>query len=1009
MIKKLLLLSTLLGIIALYHAGAQPPGSSKGRDFWLTFMPNVHRGVGAPPGTDGDAERRTDSLYIFVAAETATRGTITYRDINGRQYIRNFSINDPSQIYTFSLMWDGFELIGVNNSNTLLPSGGQSEKVAPQSFHVETDNDVTVYALTQAWTTSDAFLVLPRAALGLDYFIMSYPSDVVIDDRNNQLSAASTPSQFAIVAVEDNTQITIEPKAPLRQSGLNPPVITLQKGQVYLAQALMSTLSRRNDLTGTSISANKPVAVFAGHQRARIPTEASAELNSRDCLVEQMVSTANFGKSAFLTPYPLPGDASPIGWDVFRVLAALDSTEIFVDSQRVAILNQGQYYTGVLNRAAAVTSSKPFMVAQYKKTSSTQNTGLANSDPFMMIIPPFEQFLASYRFISAQAIQLNGDRFSSLTKVYNYQYVNVVVPEKALNTVVLDGSLVSASSFQRISNTSFFYATLPISDGVHSIRADEPIGIYVYGYGPANSYGYVGGMSFSLFDYKAPVFSSARECNRVYGTVYDTTISDSRLRTVISIPDSQINVSVKIDPFTLYADSVNFDIRLTDPYKDGSVIIAAEDSAGYRSRRHFDLPGFTVKADLPDSLPIIAFDGPISRQYCFPFTIINQGRFPQTLQSVLLSQGIPEYKIEPPISLPLLLQPGEKKTLQICFRTPVIGLFREELIIGDSCNKRTIARFEINAIRDTVPPKIVINKDSCGLPAVVNVADELITDSGLEFIKIVDSLTWNCAVEITKLGQSATISIKSIDPFDDAFYYIIIRDSAGNTRIISDTVPGLTISVNTIEGMAATIVRYDTLQLGRTHCDSLILKNFGRFTITLPTVFTSGNIAFSVPVSQFPIFLPPGSAQKIAICYHPIQAITEQDTIDRDTLFLRYSCYEKGLPLIGYGREITSFSQGQCNVRVKSDIIGLPGLIGLPRPHPVDGSSHISFAITNAGTVRLQLRPVLGGNAVPLFNAALQSGIYEAGFEVQDVQNGLYVLEMNSADGTFVQPIIIQR
>ena len=403
----LIILISIFSFLEVCPILAQGGGNSKGKEFWLTFIPNIHRGVGSIPGSPADLERRSDSLYIFIAAEVPTTGRITYRDIFNRQYIRNFTISNPTQIYSFSVMWDGFELVGVNNSNELLPDGGQTEKIAAQSFKVETDNDVMVYALNQAWTTSDAFLVLPRPALERDYYVMSYPSDNIIDDRTGRLSIGSTPSQCAIVAVEDNTRITIAPTAPMLFGGRNPTPIVLNKGDVYLVQSLPS-ISINYDLTGTNISSDKPIAVFAGHQRARIPQDGGFDLNSRDCLVEQMVPTTNYGKSAFLTPYPLPQDASTVGWDVYRVLAAMDSTVIYVDSNRVATLNAGQFFSGRLTRAAEMYSDKPFMVAQYKKTSSTGNTGLANSDPFMMMIPPYEQFLPSYRFISAQAVQLNS-------------------------------------------------------------------------------------------------------------------------------------------------------------------------------------------------------------------------------------------------------------------------------------------------------------------------------------------------------------------------------------------------------------------------------------------------------------------------------------------------------------------------------------------------------------------------------------------------------------------------
>ena len=42
--------------------------------------------------------------------------------------------------------------------------------------------------------------------------------------------------------------------------------------------------------------------------------------------------------------------------------------------------------------------------------------------------------------------------------------------------------------------------------------ADEPIGIYIYGYGEANSYGYVGGTGCQSIDFNPPNIIAADEC-----------------------------------------------------------------------------------------------------------------------------------------------------------------------------------------------------------------------------------------------------------------------------------------------------------------------------------------------------------------------------------------------------------------------------------------------------------------------------------------------------------------
>ena len=983
---------------------SQVAGSSKGKDFWLTFMPNVHRGVGATPGTQEEAERKTDSLYIFIASEIPTKGSIVYRDINRREFTRSFTINNPNEIYTFSVLWENFELQGFNTSNQLLANGGQTEKIAAQYFHITSEQDITVYALNQAWTTSDAFLVLPRPALERDYMIMSYPTDNVLDDRRGGLSAGTTPSQCAIIAVEDNTRITIDPSAPLLLSGLNPSPIVLNKGDVYLIQALPS-LSKDYDLTGTSINSSKPIAVFAGHQRARIPWEASDQLNSRDCLVEQMVPTANFGKSAFLTPYPLPSGASPIGWDVYRVLAALDSTAIYVDSIKVATLNQGQYFTGVLSRAAEIYSNKPFMVAQYKKTSSTSNTGLANSDPFMMIIPPFEQFLTNYRFISAQAVQLNGDGRPS--KVYNYQYVNVVAPQNAINSIVLDGTLIPSTSFSRISKTNFYYATLNISDGVHSISATEPIGIYVYGYGPANSYGYIGGMSFTLFDFHSPSYNSRRECSFIKGMVFDTLAGDSRIASVVNIADSQINTSVSIAPFTKYADSVSFDASLIDSFKDGYFVIAAQDSAGYNSIKKFAIPGFTVRL-AGNGIPlIIDQEIPVKKSFCFPITLINEGNFSQTISSADFL-GLDKNFTISGTSFPINLQSGGTKEILICYKADSAGDYTQTLSIGDTCRSRTIADITFRAKADTKPPVIISSAADCGLPAIITIKDDGITDSGLEFVGFIDSLTENCDYTIKENGSSSIVSINVKDPYQDANYTLMVKDSIGNISIISDTIPGLTISISLKNGTLVNELNYDTTLLGNTICDTIIILNYGRYGINFPSLFMMNNIAFSIPPEQLPIRLSPLTETRIAVCYHPIEAISALDTIDRDTLAFYYSCASKFLPLSGKGISIQSENTSQCDIQLKFNIAKLPGLMSLPNPHPIIDISKVDFGILTAGKTVLQIRSVFNNtHPIVLANGVMESGHYQASFSSQDLHPGIYLLELLSADGYFHMPIII--
>jgi hypothetical protein len=860
---------------------------------------------------------------------------------------------------------------------------------------VETDNDVMVYALNQAWTTSDAFLVLPRPALEKDYYVMSYPSDNIIDDRTGRLSVGSTPSQCAIVAVEDNTRITISPTVPMLFGGRNPTPIVLNKGDVYLVQSLPNT-SINYDLTGTNISSDKPIAVFAGHQRARIPQDGGFDLNSRDCLVEQMVPTTNYGKSAFLTPYPLPQNASPVGWDVYRVLAAMDSTVIYVDSNRIATLNAGQYFSGRLTKASEMYSDKPFMVAQYKKTSSTGNTGLADSDPFMMMIPPYEQFLPSYRFISAQAVQLNSN--FERVKVYNFQYVNIVAPQTVIDKVVLDGAIVPASGFTRIGGSRFYYATIQITDGVHTVSAPEPIGIYVYGYGPANSYGYIGGMSFTLFDFRPPTVTSKQDCNNIRGMVFDSSATDSRIKSIDI--ESQKNVQINIGDISGFPDSVAFDATIIDPYSDASFILIAKDSAGYSTRKQFDLPGFTVSVD-GDSIPVsIRKDGPIKREFCFPVTVSNTGKFPQVIDRIKIEDA-GSVSVRLNSTLPITIPPGKSVDISICAIGDSIGENAARIILENACASRHLVDLLVTTNADITPPVITADKSDCGIPVTFYISDETLIDSGLDSISVDQSGTTNCDIGIKQNGDRAIVTVSIIDQFQDAKYTIIITDKAGNRRVLSDSVSGLTIKIRDLENNDISFVDFDS---------TIMIENTGRFPIIIPHVFMSRNLAFSIPVSQMPLILKPGEKNALAICYHPLIASNDIDTMERDTVGIYYGCSEKLIPLSGIGVQILGKTETNCDVVLRSEIVTVPGLISGPYPHPLQDHGNIDIGIHQPGQVSVKMRNAFNPiETITLHEGFMMSGSYTLSFTTKKMSSGLWSMEIMMIDGIRSIPILITK
>ncbi|MFM8436923.1 MAG: IgGFc-binding protein, partial [Candidatus Kapaibacterium sp.] len=177
-----------------------------------------------------------------------------------------------------------------------------------------------------------------------------------------------------------------------------------------------------------------------------------------------------------------PQGIATAGNDLWRVVAQDDGTVLKFNNAQVAVLNRGQVYEAPLTAPGLLFASKKVMVALYKKThSNSQN--LRPGDPFMMIIPPRSQYLTKYRYTNIQA-----------AGSFDQQFITLVTTRSNVADITYDGTRLSAT-FTDIPNTCFAYANVAVTDQAHTIESPQPVGLYVYGFGDADSYGYVGGMA----------------------------------------------------------------------------------------------------------------------------------------------------------------------------------------------------------------------------------------------------------------------------------------------------------------------------------------------------------------------------------------------------------------------------------------------------------------------------------------------------------------------------------
>lgn len=398
---------------------------SKGTDFWLMFNANLSTGT----------------VNLFITGDTATSGNVA---IPGLSFSAPFSVT-PGTVTTVVLP-----------TNTPVTTLGV---VGNKGIHVTANDEVTIYGLNQRSFTTDAYLGLPTDILGTEYIVQGYGNVNIVN-----------ASQFGIVAAQDSTTVTITPAASTSNGHIAGVAfnVAMNQGQTY---QLRNTVNGQ-DLSGSIVTADKPVAVFGGHQCANIPRGFIA----CDHLVEQMTPTSTWGQSFVTLPL-----ATRTGGDTFRVMASNDVTTVSINGAVFATLNRGEFFETIMTTATTINADKPILVTQYSNSTTFDNV---TSDPFEVIVPPFEQFLAGY-VISTPAT------------VFRINFVNIVVPDAAIGAITLDGTVIPAGDFSPIGTSGFSGAQVAVAVGSHTLAGPLPFGVTAYGFASADSYGYPGGLALA--------------------------------------------------------------------------------------------------------------------------------------------------------------------------------------------------------------------------------------------------------------------------------------------------------------------------------------------------------------------------------------------------------------------------------------------------------------------------------------------------------------------------------
>ncbi len=438
---------------------------------------------------------------------------------------------------------------------------------------IKADRPVSVYVMNSKNTTSDGYMAIPVDSWQNEYMHCSYYD-------NFESSTNKFATGFLVLGSEDKTTVNVKVRgfgssAIATLKGRSESIgsefsFRIDEGEVYQVETDGLTQGEF-DISGTSVTANKPIAIVSYHWRAVIPIFTPS---SRDHLCAMPMPVATWGQN--YASIALERGGSKKG-DLFRVMAAEPNTKYSVrwyDFETKELINtksgdlekKGDWeeISSVLSATAAARSitgtsvfeaNKPVFIMQYSYSASWDNS---QYDPFMWPITAVEQYIPS-TIVQAPS-----------NKSFAENYINIIalhdttdIEKAGLKSLAFDGTKIvdKVPSFtsNQIPGTNLYWASFAISPGPHKIDGDgdATFGGYIYGFKSVDSYGWPAAMALrnlSETDTIPPKLTVEGECGEWVVHVTELEVDPN-----LDADPRQVDSEVWTEPAVIIDDSTASD------------------------------------------------------------------------------------------------------------------------------------------------------------------------------------------------------------------------------------------------------------------------------------------------------------------------------------------------------------------------------------------------------------------------------------------------------------------